>query len=91
MNNWLQKLGAKSGSVTNLPVTQRQNSPVASSAKPAQHQSLPAATIVYAIAAAALIAVAVCFVISGAWVKGALVLLPAACLLGFAIHFLKNG
>lgn len=52
---------------------------------------LPAAAIVYGCAASALLVVALSSMISGAWINGILILLPTFILLGYAVHFLKNG
>ncbi len=54
-------------------------------------KGLPPATIIYGAASGMLFAIAFCFLITGHWLNGTLVLLPAGCFLGFAIHLLKHG
>lgn len=50
---------------------------------------LPNASIIYGGAAAALIVLSLYFLFTGMWLTGLLLLLPAGCLLGFALHFLS--
>lgn len=50
---------------------------------------LPNASLIYGMASAALIAIALYFLFTGMWLTGLLLLLPAGCLLGFALHFLR--
>jgi hypothetical protein len=90
MTNWLQKIlpPTTPARKTILPAQRMPASP--SDQSPPASAGLPAASVVYAIAAAALFAIAICFLVSGAWLTGLLVLLPAACFLGFSLHFLKN-
>jgi hypothetical protein len=92
MANWLQKLGTQNlagGKKANLPAQLQQGQLV----QPPRFQAsgLPNASIIYGVAAAALFGIALCFLLSGGWFTGLLVVLPAACFLGFSLHFLKNG
>ena len=50
---------------------------------------LPNASLIYGVAAAALITICLYFLFTGMWLTGILLLLPAGCLLGFALHFLR--
>lgn len=91
MSKWLAKiLPSSSGqSGRNLPVRARSGPP--SAPKPRNPQDkLPNASVVYGMAASALFVVAVYFLFTGMWFTGMLVLLPAACFLGFALHFLRH-
>lgn len=56
---------------------------------PAVSQRLPNASIVYGIGASILFVLALGLLFSGVWLSFVLVLLPAACLLGFAIHYIR--
>jgi hypothetical protein len=89
MPDWLQKFTAQmpKSKASGLPATMRRNS----SGVQTSGQSLPPASVVYGIAAAALFAVALCFLFAGSWFTGILVLLPAGCFLGYSLHFLKIG
>jgi hypothetical protein len=86
MANWLQKFQppAETG---NLPAQRPAGSLAQRNSRPPD--TLPSASIIYGIAASTLFVLAVYFLLIGATVKGLLILLPAACLLGFAVHFLK--
>ncbi|MDD3288741.1 MAG: hypothetical protein PHX43_07050 [Alphaproteobacteria bacterium] len=83
----------------NLPassanVEKRSSSAVAS--KPAysirinKGAEVPNAALIYGIGAAALLGVAIYFLFTGMWLRGALVLLPCAALMGFMLHFIRN-
>ena len=88
MPNWLQQfLPPSSSANTKLPVVSQQRR----AAPTVTNRSLPPASVIYGIAAAALFAVAICFLMSGSWLTGLLVLLPAAGFLGFSLYFLKIG
>jgi len=50
---------------------------------------LPNASLIYGMAAAALMAICLYFLFTGMWLTGILLMLPAGCLLGFALHFLR--
>jgi hypothetical protein len=50
---------------------------------------LPQASIIYGIAAAVLFVVAIYFFFTAAWFTGILLLVPAGCLMGFALQFLR--
>jgi hypothetical protein len=93
MANWLQKFTARNlpgPKKTNLPARTRQGQMIVSPSR-APAGGLPNASIIYGVAAAALFGIALCFLLSGKWFTGFLVMLPAACFLGFSLHFLKNG
>jgi hypothetical protein len=91
MMNWLQKFlqpASQPGNKTTVPA-RRAPSPLTQTAR--APEKLPSASVIYGIAAGALFAIAICFLVAGAWFTGLLVLLPAVCFLGFSLHFLKNG
>ena len=93
MANWLQKFMGSTAAADkkpNLPTVTKQSLPMMRPGNVTRPDSLPPASIIYGIAAGALIAVAICFLLAGSWFKGLLVLLPAACFLGFSVYFLKN-
>lgn len=54
-------------------------------------KGLPPATIVYGCASGVLFALALYFLVTGHWVNGLLTILPAACFLGYALLFMKQG
>ena len=56
--------------------------------KPLKPGQLPNATLIYGVASATLLGVVLYFLFTGMWLTGLLVLLPAAVLLGYALHFL---
>lgn len=56
---------------------------------PTSPQGLPNASIVYAVAAAILGVIAGFFILGGRWFTGIVVLFPALCFLGYAIHFIR--
>ena len=91
MANWLDRvLPPAAKGKTNLPALNnlaRQIMPAA----PAGGGSgkLPNASLVYGIAAGGLLAVGLYFLFTGSWFTGLLVLLPAACFLGYALYFIK--
>ncbi len=91
MANWLQKI------MLPVPAAKSRNLPV--KVKPGQlvtpmtvvrPEKLPNASVIYGIAASILVVIALYFLFRGVWFTGFLVLLPAACFLGFALHFLKR-
>ena len=53
-------------------------------------KGLPNATVVYGVAASALFVVAIYSLLTGAWFNALLVLFVAACLMGYALYFLRN-
>ena len=54
-----------------------------------KQSNLPNASLIYGVAAAALLAVGFYTLFVGSWVTGILIMLPAACLLGFSLYFLR--
>ncbi|MGE3623387.1 MAG: hypothetical protein AB7H77_05905 [Bdellovibrionales bacterium] len=91
MANWLQKIfpPARDQASRNLPTAYRRN-PLGLPARKAAPDNLPNASIIYGMAAAALFVIALYFMFfEHKWITGALVMLPAVCFLGFALHFLK--
>jgi hypothetical protein len=50
---------------------------------------LPNASLIYGAGAAALITFSLYFLFTGMWLTGILLLLPAGCLLGFALHYMR--
>jgi len=90
MANWLAKFLAPPPAKArgpNLPV-KAPNRPLAP--RPLQPAAkMPNASVIYGIAASVLVVLAIYFFFSGLWFSGFLVLLPAACFLGFSLHFLK--
>ncbi len=92
MANWLEKFLAPappSQGSRNLPVQTKQNYPVAPSSGDFMG-GLPNASVIYGIASSALFVIALSFIVSGRWITGFLVMLPAACFLGYALHFIKH-
>jgi hypothetical protein len=51
---------------------------------------MPNASIVYGVAASVLCMIAIYFLFSRLWFTGLLVLLPAACFLGFSLYFMRH-
>lgn len=96
MASWLEKILPTAPPVpikTNVPVVQEKTAialPAQPLAQTTPHAAtLPAASVVYAVAASALFVISIYFLLTGRWFTGGLVLLPATCFLGFALHFLK--
>jgi len=91
MTNWLEKFVPRlpqGPTNRNLSVDVNQNRPLA----PGQNSFLagvPNASLIYGAAASALFVIALCFVFRGRWITGFLIMLPAGCFLGYALHFLK--
>jgi len=87
MANWLEKI------VPRAPVNPGRNLPAqlgpGSSSTP-PHGKLPNASVVYGVAAAALIVIALAFLMRGHWFTALIIMLPAAGFLGFALHFIKH-
>lgn len=54
-----------------------------------QSTNLSNASMVYGIGASALIVISLFFFIAGMWGRAFMILLPALCFLGFALHFMK--
>jgi hypothetical protein len=89
--NWLDRLLPPSppGKERRLPsLDVRRPLPPAflTSGKPGE---LPNASLIYGVAAAALVAISLYFLFTEMWFTGVLLLLPAGCLLGFALHYLR--
>jgi hypothetical protein len=95
MANWLEKLlpptptrqGPKTGN-RNLPANYGQNRLPTGRLPP--NQQMPNASIVYGIAASLLFVLSIYFLFSRMWFNSLLVLLPAACFLGFSMYFMKH-
>jgi hypothetical protein len=88
MANWLQKFQPPA-KARNLPAQRPAGSLTPMTSRAPAPDSLPNASVIYGIAASTLFVLAIYFLVTGVWVKGLLILLPAACLLGFAVYFLK--
>lgn len=89
MTNWLQKIMLPQKPNGRALAERRPGSLQASSrgAPPA----LPNASVIYGIAASALFVIGFYFLLfEHRWVAGLLVMLPAGCFLGFALHFMKH-
>lgn len=56
---------------------------------PINAKTLPNASVIYGSAAAILMTIGLYFLFTGAWLSGILLFLPAGCLLGFALHYLR--
>lgn len=52
-------------------------------------ENLPNASLIYGIAAAALLVFSLFFFFTGSWVTGGLLLFLAGCFLGYALFFLR--
>ena len=68
----------------------RKNLPDAFNLNARREAGLPNASLIYGMGSAALLVLSVYFLFTGMWLRGILVMLPAACLLGFALHFLRD-
>jgi hypothetical protein len=95
MSNWLQKIlppAAAPAAKPNLAAKlQKAYLPVLAKLRKMElTKGLPPAAIVYGMAAGALFALALYFLFDGLWVNGLLTLLPAACFLAYAMHFIKH-
>ncbi len=73
----------------NVPVPQQGKQVTVAQAAAVTPATLPSASVIYGVAASGLFVIALYFLLTGRWFTGALVLLPASCFLGFALHFLK--
>jgi hypothetical protein len=92
--NWLQKFinPAPLAPKGNTLLVKRQEGQVAIPTQPTVAPAvLPPASVIYGIAASGLFVIALYFLLTGRWFTGALILLPASCFLGFALHFLRIG
>lgn len=93
MTNWLQKIVLSSSQKPKgrtLPV-QRKSQPLSTMSRGASPPALPNASIIYGVAASALFVIGLYFLLfEHRWIAGLLVMLPAGCFLGFALHFLKH-
>lgn len=91
MANWLDKTppSPAKGKQAFLPsLDLRRIVPAAFQPKQGQ-ADLPNASLIYGVAAAVLFVISLFFLFSGSWLTGLLLWLPAGCLLGFALHFLR--
>jgi hypothetical protein len=91
MANWLDRMlpPAPKGKV-NLPALSKMARQMMPATQNVPHSGkLPNASLVYGIAAGGLMAVGLYFLFTGSWFTGILVLLPAACFLGYALYFIK--
>jgi hypothetical protein len=77
---------AKKGGLPSLDV--RRIIPVAYQPKNGNGK-LPNASLIYGIGAAALMTICLYFLFTGMWLTSLLLMLPAGCLLGFALHYLR--
>lgn len=94
MANWLQKTSqtylAKLKAVHLPAVRPLQLPAVSRGGANRSSEQLPAASVIYGVAASALLVISLYFLFTGRWATGLLMLLPAAALLGFALHFLRR-
>ena len=92
MTNWLQKFLSPQNPTrrSNLPMQVAQRMMVPRTGQQGGKQTLPNASIIYAVAASVLVVAALFLLFSGAWFSALLVLLPAICFLGFAVHFIRH-
>lgn len=56
---------------------------------PSQAQRLPNASVVYGVGASVLFVLAFAILFNGLWLTSLLVMLPALCFLGFAVHYIR--
>ncbi len=96
MSGWLERLRPGHGvskSPPPLPVVKPTHAPVPAmprlQASPRKDGQIPNASLVYGIGAAVLVALALYFLVTGLWLSGLILLFPAGCLFGFALHFLR--
>ena len=89
MANWLEKImssGMQKPGGRNLPAQRRQGA-LSTSSRGMVPNTLPNASIIYGVAASALFVIGLYFLLFGhRWIAGLLVMLPAGCFLGFALH-----
>lgn len=85
MANWLEKIISSGPPPRGRSLTTARRGPA-----PAPHSKLPNAAVIYGAAAGALFAIALFVFFAKSWFTGLLIMLPAACLLGFAAHFVKH-
>ena len=95
MANWLTRIlqtdkGAKPGAPQRLPAKVNPNPLVGRAYPPTEPARLPNASVIYGIAASILFVFVLLYFFRGMWFTAFLLLLPAVCFLGFALHFLKN-
>ena len=94
MGKWLDLLlppvvPTKESARTQLPSTAVKTGGVPARSSVPANTDLPKESVVYGIGAAVLFAVGLVSLLSGRWFSGLLLLLPAGCLLGFAVHHLR--
>jgi hypothetical protein len=92
MARWLDRLlpPPARGKASQLPsLDVRRYVPAAFQPKKGSDGTLPNASLIYGSAAAALMAICLYFLFTGMWLTGVLLMLPAGCLLGFALHYLR--
>ncbi len=92
MANWLDRLlpPPAKGKGQRLPsLDVRRAIPTAFQPKTGKEARLPNASLIYGMASAALMVISLYSLFTGSWLTGVLLLLPAGCLLGFALHFLR--
>jgi hypothetical protein len=58
--------------------------------QPQSESALPRAAAIYGAASAIFAVLTVFYLIKGIWITGAIMILPTACLGGFAYHYMKN-
>ena len=92
MANWLKKSVTPAKNLAKKPSLPAQSGGAGLPSfltGPRGSESLPNASIVYGVAAGALLVVALYFLFTGKWFTGFLVLLLAGCFFGFAFHFIR--
>lgn len=92
MSNWLNRLlsppdKGKSRNLPSLNLARELLPSQLGAGRPSE--KLPQASLMYGIAAGGLLAIALYFLFTGSWITGILLLLPAACFLGYALYFIK--
>jgi hypothetical protein len=91
MANWQQKIILpQKPNGRALPAERRPGS-LQAARRGAAPPALPNASVIYGVAASALFVIGLYFLLfEHRWIAGGLVMLPAGCFLGFALHFLKH-
>ena len=91
MASWLDRIlpPPPKGKKPGLPTLDMRRSFLPTLQGSAGNGKLPNASLIYGAAAAALLTICLYFLFTGLWLTGILLLLPAGCLLGFALHFLR--
>ncbi len=91
MARWLDRfLPPPTGKKPGLPSVEARRPGLPTQPLVAAPDQLPNASLVYGVAAAVLLVLCLYFLFTGRWFTGLILLLPTACLFGFAVHFIRH-